>query len=200
MKIFSSIITISYIIISANINTAWSGTDTDSFDFRKVRWGMSKDEVKTVEDKDDNIPFLIDEDTIAYNDRILGKNVRLVYYFNEDKLFASAYLLSEKYINKNKFVDDYDEIVSSLKLKYGKPKEEITSWSNDFYNSDYTKRGMAYSMGHVKTITMWGNGATDIVAQISGENFDINVRITYYDRVLYKEYSDKRKKKQEEKL
>jgi|GEM_PF-1096233 len=166
--------------------------DPGPFDFRRVRWGMSKDDVRKRERS-------VGEDVnegLVYSERIIDKKASLIYLFDDNKLWRAGYTLSEKYSNNNNYVDDYNDIVSALKDKYGKPKTDKTFWSKDLYKGRHQDRGTAYSLGHVTSMATWERGNTEICATISGENYEISVLVFYSSKDLQAQYGKKQKEKQ----
>lgn len=168
--------------------------DPGPFDLRKVRFGMTKEEVSKRESKK-NLVF--SEGTgLGYKEKLLGLDTTLFYMFHNDKLWRAAYLLEEEHHNKNLYVNDYNKIVSQLKEKYGKPTKEETVWSKDLYRGDASNIGMAYSIGDVTSFAEWKKDDLEIYTEISGDNFKIKVRLIYTNIKLEKEYRDAEKKKQ----
>jgi hypothetical protein len=168
--------------------------DPGPFDFRKVRWGMSKDDVMK---RETSKPFEENEDAICYHDEILGHKSDLCYYFTNGKLYRAIYSLdNSQYSNNNRYVDAYTEIVTSLTGKYGKPTNKRDVWSNNLFKGDYQRRGMAYSADHVASGAEWDRDNENIHAGITGNNYKIGVFIEYENKILAKE-ADKAQKKNE---
>lgn len=168
--------------------------DPGPFDIRKVRFGMTREEVGKREANTEI--FVEDKRGPLYKDKLLNKDVVLAYLFTDtDKLWRAAYILNEKHSNNNLYVDDYRELFSSLREKYGVPKEEKTIWSKDLYKGDSDNIGMAYAVGHVLSYAEWVIDGTSIYIDISGDNYKINIRIMYTDEELEKEHLEEEKKK-----
>jgi len=172
--------------------------DPGPFDFRKVRWGMSKDDVMK---REKSKPDEENENGIVYHDEILGHKATLAYLFTNGKLYCASYLLdNSQYSNNNKYVDAYTEIATSLTEKYGKPTNKKDIWSKDLYKGDYQRRGMAYSIGDVSSFTEWDRQNENITVGIMGNNFKIQVIIAYQNKILAKEAEEAKKKNQTSKF
>ena len=168
--------------------------DPGPFDLRKVRFGMTKEEVSKRESKKN---LIFSEGTgLGYKEKLFALDTTLFYMFHNDKLWRAAYLLEEEHLNKNLYVNDYNEIVSQLKEKYGKPTKEETVWSKNLYRGDASNIGMAYSIGDVTSFAEWEKDDLKIYTEISGDNFKITVKLVYSNIKLEKEYRDAEKKKQ----
>jgi hypothetical protein len=102
------------------------------YDFRKTNWGMSKEQVKTTEDKK---PDFEDNTLLSYEVTISEKDFECVYLFLEDKLYGSRYLFFEEHTNKNLYIDDYEELKEILTKEYGKPKIDKVTWKNDLFKN-----------------------------------------------------------------
>ena len=102
------------------------------YDFRKTNWGMSKEQVKTTEDKK---PDFEDNTMLSYEVTISEKDFECAYLFLEDKLYGSGYLFSGEHTNKNLYIDDYEELKEILTKEYGKPKIDKVTWKNDLFKN-----------------------------------------------------------------
>ena len=171
--------------------------DPGPFDFRHVRWGMSPAEVKGRE----KATFVGDKNgTLLYTDSINGQNISLAFLFVDGKLWRGTYILSEKFTNKNKYVDVYFAWVDSLKKKYGKPKSENTVWSKNLYKNDISNRGMAYAVGDVESQAEWETRDTSIFSKIDGNNYNISVGVYYSSKSLESSFRNKQKEQEQSKF
>lgn len=171
--------------------------DPGPFDFRHVRWGMSPTEVKERE----SATFVGEKNgTLLYTDSINGQKISLVFLFVDGKLWRGAYILSEEFSNKNRYVDVYFAWVDSLKKKYGKPKSENTVWSKNLYKNDSSNRGMAYAVGDVESQAEWEIGDTSIFTKIDGNNFKISVGVYYSSKLLESSFRHKEKEQEQSKF
>jgi len=102
------------------------------YDFRKTNWGMSKEQVKAIEDKKPNFE---DNTMLSYEVTISEKDFECAYLFLEDKLYGSGYLFFGEHTNKNLYIDDYEELKEILTKEYGKPKIDKVTWKNDLFKN-----------------------------------------------------------------
>jgi len=102
------------------------------YDFRKTNWGMSKEQVKAIEDKK---PDFEDNTMLSYEVTISEKDFECTYLFLEDKLYGSGYLFFGEHTNKNLYIDDYEELKKILTKEYGKPKIDKVTWKNDLFKN-----------------------------------------------------------------
>ena len=128
----------------------------EGYDFRNVKWGMGKEEVENSDDiteegtdKGGNT-YLITEDTFA------ELPCKVAYYFSGDKLIAAGYLFVSTYIQRNEYIDDYEQIKRYLINSFGAPDDEVSLWkdsqSKAEYESDYAHWGDAISWGQLSYI------------------------------------------------
>ena len=78
------IVTFAMLLIPVFVGFTWG----EDYDFRKVTWGMSKEEVKASETFK---PTDEDDRAIRYKTMILGRDVRLEYIFANGKLWRTIY-------------------------------------------------------------------------------------------------------------
>ena len=148
---------------------------------RKTKWGMNKQQVISSEDIK---PSMNNETGLAYDVQLAGLKNYLFYFFNPDgKLSAAAYNLSEKYASDNSYLSAYLDLLGKLKEKYGEGVPDI-QWSNDLYRDDKQKWGLAISAEHLTIMNRWETEDTNIVAEISGKNYEITVAIRYSSKAI----------------
>jgi hypothetical protein len=151
------------------------------YDFRKTNWGMSKEQVKTTEDKK---PDFEADTWLGYFVTISGKDFRCFYSFLEDKLYKSGYSFTGKHTNKNHYITDYKNLKESLTKKYGKPKTDIVLWENNLFKNNKEKWGTAISVGHLLYRATWETPTTMIALTLSGDNYKIGLNIYYESKEL----------------
>jgi hypothetical protein len=182
-----------------------SKTDTQhkaKYTFRKTLWGMTKESVKISEKKE---PALDQEATLAYQDTLIGLNMGVYYYFVNNKLVRSGYGIIEKHSNRNLYIKDYDKIKEALIEKYGDPSDKWVNgkkykeivWLNDLYKDDPSHWGLAISIGHLAYQLIWITEETEIYLHLTGDNYEIQLLVSYISREL-KDLEEKKDK--EEKL
>ena len=145
--------------------------------FRKVKWGMSKDEVKSRENAGS---IIHDKDnTLGYDDvTVAGLNTYVAYLFVDDKLYRAVYIFDERYVNNYKYIADYNTLKDILTSKYGAPNEDKKTWLDDSrYYKD--KPGKAVAYGKLIYYAVWTADNTKISLSLVGENYDPKLRIEY---------------------
>lgn len=153
----------------------------DTYAFRKANWGMPRQEVM----KTENEKPAYDQDAILmYNVTVSGMDTSCAYLFTEEKLFRGVYTFNLKHTNENDFLADYDKIKATMTDKYGKPKQDEINWKNDRYKADAQKYGFAVSLGHVIYFATWETKDTNIILELTGDNYDIHLRSSYWSKKI----------------
>lgn len=165
-------------------------SDTGPFDFRRARWGMSKEDVK-IRSKDGDIKY-DDDKLLIYQVVIDTKKFDVVYIFSDNILVRAKYLLKEKYANDNTYVDECLNLKNDLTEKYGKPYKENTYNSDNLYK-DFSERGMAYATERRATFAQWNNNGDIINILLNGKNYKLNCGIEYVGKKY--EHTEKEKLK-----
>lgn len=189
--IFSVLIAILVILCSVKVFSQ-KFTLLHEYDFRNTNWGMSKEEVKLTEEKKS---IYEDDDSLLYKVEIDKYDCYCGYYFLENKLYRSAYIFTEKHNNKNAYIEDYENLKELLTKKYGKPTWENVNWKDDFYKDIKGNWGLAVARGDLEYLITWETFITDRQMRLTGENYKIDLIISYYSNELYdwaKEIRDKK--------
>lgn len=164
-------------------------------DFRSSNWGDSKESVIKLENKD---VFSNDPKLYTFEDNVAGLDCIVAYFFEENKLVHGSYIFKVEHSNLNNFIEDYEEVVRLMTLKYGDPKNHDIDWKDDLFKSDISSYGLAVSLGHLIYRDIWENQLTKIVSFLSGNNGDITFAIQYLSKKneqLRIEKQDKEKSK-----
>ncbi len=162
------------------------------YDFRNVNWGMSKEEVKSIETADEFLE--LEDGTYSYKATVASLDSYLFYEFVENKLASSGYMFLVEHSNKNRYIDDFHKLKTLLIKKYGEPAFNIIHWDNDLYKDSKQDYGLAVSIGHLEYLTRWETDKTTIRLDLYGDNYDIYLSLDYTS----KEYEDLLNKADEE--
>lgn len=145
----------------------------DKYDFRKTKWGMTKQEVMKSEDG----AVESNGDLIIF-DSISNIPVIVIYQFSNNKLASAGYVFQGKHINNDLFLEDFDKINGILIEKYGKPNKDLKIWSSESKIRN-DNLGFSVSVGALSFRTAWFLPRTGIVHSLSGDNGNINHIVTY---------------------
>ncbi len=147
-----------------------------SFDFRNVRWGMSKAQVKNAE-KAKQIKS--DNEHLQYDLEFLGYTCQVIYFFEKDCLKKAELKIKQDHVDPARYFRDYEELKKYLKPIYGVPVSDRMDWKNEMYSNDPSKWGFAVSIGFLSCRTTWRNNRTLVSLNISGGNHQITTVIEY---------------------
>jgi len=148
-------------------------------DFRKAFWGMSQEEVKKLESEK---PIDENSERLTYKDNLFGIDCSVAYLFVKDKFYKGIYVFSEPmnvHSREMDYLNDYDNIKSKLKEKYGKPKNNRTTWKHNLYKDEPADWGIAVSIGHLVKWCDWDKPGVIIRLLLFGENHKIGLTLGY---------------------
>ncbi|PMQ02047.1 MAG: hypothetical protein CBR30_03400 [Dictyoglomus sp. NZ13-RE01] len=146
----------------------------ETYDFRKVTWGMTKADVLKAEKK---TPIFEDENDLIFEETLLNRNFSCLYVFQEDKLYSAGYILTDKYEDYSDYVDLYIELKDLLSEKYGKP---IIS-----------KDPEIFPIGNFNYSTSWFTPRSVIMLSLSRKSGEYTLMIAYIDVNFVKKEIDK---------
>lgn len=144
----------------------------EKFDFRKTRWGMTKEEVVNNES---GKKVFEDASVVAFYGNISGIACQINYHFLDGGLVRTSFIVTKKHSNPDLYVDDYERITSLLKEKYGEPIINVTDHRSDPFKGLEDYAGMAYAQGYRKTIRSFGDNNTEVISVLSGDNGKIDI-------------------------
>jgi hypothetical protein len=151
------------------------------FPFRKISWGMTKEQVKGTEE----IQVIEDSpDILTYQTIILEFQTLLVYIFIQDHLVRSKYVISENHSSDNTYLLDFGKLKDMLIKKYGRPKEDRKVWQDELFKDKPDEWGSAVGRGDLALYSLWTLGDTDIFLGLSGDNYVLKLVIEYSSKSL----------------
>ena len=153
--------------------------DKENYDFRKTKWGMSRDEVKSTEDA----TFVGEtEDFLFYEGHAANMDCGISYRFVNNMLGSARYKFTEEHSNENDYLYDYFKLKDILKKKYGDPAIDDIDWRNTRYVDSEEDYGRAVSLGHLELFAAWDTSSTDISCNLEGDNYEVELSVLYYSK------------------
>ena len=175
------------ILIGLLIFTPTSYAD-EEYDFRNVNWGMEREKVINQE----GIFLEIEEEDnfIVFEEDVLGVDMRLYYYFFEEKLAKAQYVSQEDYFtNYNYYISDYENLKNRLQKRYGNPENDEEIYKDSFIFDLDGDDKLLLASGNLKYISEWLTANTKIKHELyaTGESgvyeaADIAHSVTYISK------------------
>ena len=160
---------------------------SEKYDFRKINWGMNKEEVKAAErgtivfENEYEVDFMVTD---------FDNYFKCDDNFLEDKVYRGAYYFIAELTNKNDYIYEYQKWKEVLIKKYGQPKSDKWEWKNDLLKNDEKKWGTAVYVGDLELSAQWETPTTGILISLVGIDYEIHLGILYVSRELY-EWADR---------
>jgi len=147
--------------------------------FRDTRWGMSKNQVAELEGKISHLEKSYGLEIIRYRKKVLDLECSIEFIFAGNKLIKAKYVFLEQHKHKSQHIGDYKKIKDWLTEMHGMPKGSNVTWRDDFFKEDYSKWGIAVSLGHLEYSSLWKNQEMEIFLTLSRDNNKLSLRAEY---------------------
>lgn len=157
--------------------------------FRQTRWGMSKERVLELEGEPSHQRIVDGLEMIGYRQKVMDFDCLIEYVFEENKLIRGKYIFLEEHKYKNQYIGDYKKIKDMLIEKYEQPEKDNVTWRNTLFKEDYSRWGLAVSLGHLEYSSLWKTPETEILLRLSGDDMKVSLAIEYTGL----EYKDREK-------
>lgn len=171
-----------------------SKEEVGEYDFRNVRWGMSKEEVIMQE----GTPDERNEDMLIYKIEISGVSLGLKYKFIDDVLVEALFGNIEKYISTGSYYDDYQTIKKALTAVYGPPNRDIARWDDSLFKAAYSEK-MGFQLAVVSFMTEWSTDHT-LIQHILRSKEMLDATHAFKYQSLISEHQELIKKKEQAEL
>ncbi len=145
-------------------------------DFRSTTWGMSKSRVKALEASQ---PFQEQDGLLVFTGSISSLQTYIGYVFINDILTRARYAISEKHLNDNDYITDFNTLKLLLTKKYGAPNQDDTLWKDDRFKDQSDQWGYAISRGYLSYYASWSTPRTLIVLALYAESYQIRLMLDY---------------------
>ena len=163
---------------TAAIESSSKAASVEDPDFRKAKWGMTKEQVKALEDAK---PAYEEASGLLYtNQTVAGLPATVIYNFNNDALAWGGYRIDTVHTNKNLYIDDYNNLKEKLSSIYGDPYIDEVTWDNDLFKDDPANYGLSVSIGYTSYIASWKTSRTVIILALNGDNYEVRLTLFYY--------------------
>ena len=163
--------------------------------FRRAKWGMSKTEVKSLEDASLQI-VKEEEDTLVYDSVEVGGFTAIpVYKFTDGKLTEGIYLFVGERPTAGQYFIDAADLSTLLTEKYGEPVRKDTIWVDETFRGDSKYYPTALEAGHLRVINEWETSETRIIMALGSDGKRISFTLTYRSKAFDRMRKEAEKKK-----
>lgn len=152
--------------------------------FRGMSWGTTSSQLKS------NYPDAQWESETEGKDKVFttedyvgGLEVKVAYYFIDDKLKMGVYIFNENHTSDNMYYDDFISISTTLNKKYD--MEMNKNWNDTTWENNPNYIGHALRSGDVEIIERNEHELTGIVHYISSDNNGGIEHILVYRDTVY---------------
>jgi len=166
------------LFVVTNIATLYE-EDKQEKQFREARWGMSKEEVIRLEGAPDQMVESGELEMMMYQERIKEMDCFIEYIFEKDRLIKGKYNFFVKHEYKNDYFRDYKKVKEYLTEIHGRSPLDNVNWLNPQHKEDYSKWGLALSLGHLEYNSLWSSEKTEIQLRLYGENDYVKLEAEY---------------------
>ena len=151
-------------------------SNSQDYDFRKVNWGDTKEQVRINETAKFSFEEGID---LIYTSHIAEMEVMIIYSFESNKLDSAKVLILEKYGKRDTYLTKFNSLKAVLTKKYGDAIEDQIIWRNNIYKNTPVDHGLALKLGHVGFFANWETNSMGIFLQLDGKG-DVHSFHIYY--------------------
>ena len=151
-------------------------TERPPFDFRKTRWGMSREEVMKAEVDG---PQFETENSVEYVRFIGDLHAQTNYKFQDDKLIRGGYYFPTEYEDKNEYIETYEHLKERMIKAKGSPVIDRVVQLDPSVEIDPEKKGQAVCDGKLIYGTQWNYPGSDIQLVFRGDGTNCYLTITF---------------------
>lgn len=141
-------------------------TERPEYDFRKARWGMSKEQVMESE----RAKLIFDnENSVEYRVFIGDFQTQANYTFDNDKLVRVGLYFLTEYEDKNKYIEVYEFLQDGMTKGVGSPVLDKVVQTDPSATIEEGQEGQAVCNGELVYGTQWQYPGSDVQLLLRGE-------------------------------
>jgi len=146
-----------------------------AFRFKELTWGMPVAAVQKLRP----VASLQKTGELVMQEHVADLKAGVVLKFVEGGLAEVVVLFDDVHSDPSGYWDEFRRVSRLLTEKYGAPANEMPYWKNELYKSEPAKWGLAIAAGQYVHQTSWELPDTKIRLTISGDNFEVQMRLGY---------------------
>jgi len=150
------------------------------FDFRRTRWGMSKEEVMANEPGE---PIFNTENSVEYRVFIDELQTQTNYKFYNDKLIRAGYYFPKRYEDKNEYIKNYNTIKEMIIESKGSPMIDKEVQLDPSAKIDLENKGQEVCDGKLIYGAQWYYPGSNIQLVLLGEDSECHLTVVYVKNV-----------------
>lgn len=147
--------------------------------FREAQWQITQDQVLRLEGNPVAKEKSNGLDVLRYKDTVKEMDCWVEYIFKENRLIKAKYIFLEDHDYKNVYFSDYRKVKEFLTEIHGQSPLTNVNWMNPAHKDDYSKWGLAVSLGHLEYSAIWNLPESEIVLRLFGKNNEIKLLVEY---------------------
>lgn len=147
--------------------------------FRQAHWGMSKERVTELEGEPVHQKYSEGLERVGFRKKVKDLDCLIEYVFTSNKLVQARYVFLVEHEFQNEFIGDYKKVKDYLIEQHGEPEESKVIWMNDIYRDDYSRWGLAISLGYLEYFSFWKAEETEILLRLFGLDERIRLEAVY---------------------
>lgn len=161
--------------------------ERDNPDFRNTCWG---DDIETVKQYESSKLVDSDDDSLTYETTVNGYNVYLLYFFDDNKLFRTGYVLEDNY-SAGQYISIMESFRDDIEEKYGLPLEDsgMIKFEKDSL-IEMAGEARALELGYIGYAYEWNTDSTKILLGCTSSNYEVQFTLGYQDMNYHETSND----------
>lgn len=147
--------------------------DLTKVELPEIEWGCPENGVLRAEGRPFSREHSGDMDFIRYHRDVFGKRCLVTYVLVAQRLSSVRVHLLERYVDKGRYVADYNQIREFLNAKVGEPRFNNVVWKDRAYAERGADLGTAVTTGSLSLSSEWVYRGTGVRLSLSGENSEV---------------------------
>ncbi len=146
-----------------------------------VEWGSAREKIIRVEGRPYKTEPIKKGEILQYRRNIVNKRCLVEYVFAENRLVSTRFYLLERYVDRNLYIREYNQIKNFLNDKIGVPRADRTVWQDDSVEFERSLWGQALVDGNLEFSAEWVFRDTSLHLILAGTKSQVVFGAEIYD-------------------
>ncbi len=120
-----------------------------------IEWGVGKDKILRTEGRPFKQEPTPEGEVLQYRREIVNKRCLVEYVFAKNRLVTTRFYLLERYVDRNRYIEEYRQVKEFLNHRVGVPRADRMTWLDPVYARQGGSLGQALGSGHLEFSAEW---------------------------------------------
>lgn len=149
-----------------------------------IKWGATPEEIGAREKGIIGTLIQKTDSMLSFETKLFKFRASVRYYFEENKLINTEYLLLSR-IRNGEYINTRNQIITDVSKLFGNPIENTKISNEEYVRRFFDSEHEAFQAGYVNYVTIWENQTTIVKILVRGGQKHATIRVQLLDKIKF---------------